>query len=70
VGLNEHNERKTMTRNGKIARLPAAIREELSQRLLNGEQSQHLVLWLNDLPQVHGSKTPGIDPVAKAWKSE
>jgi hypothetical protein len=28
-----------MTRNGKIARLPAAIREELNQRLLDGGES-------------------------------
>jgi hypothetical protein len=41
-----------MTRNGKIARLPAAIREELNQRLLDGEQGKQLVLWLNSLPRV------------------
>jgi hypothetical protein len=58
--LNEHNEGKTMTRNGKIARLPAATREELNQRLLDGERGKHLVLWLNGLPQVHGSKNPEL----------
>jgi hypothetical protein len=41
-----------MTRNGKIARLPAAIREELNQRLLDGEQAKPLVEWLNGLPKV------------------
>ena len=41
-----------MTRNGKIARLPAALREELNQRLLDGEQGQPLVEWLNSLPKV------------------
>jgi hypothetical protein len=41
-----------MTRNGKIARLPAAIREELNQRLLEGEPASPLVQWLNGLPQV------------------
>jgi hypothetical protein len=41
-----------MTRNGKIARLPAAIREELNQRLLDGEQGKQLVEWLNGLPKV------------------
>jgi hypothetical protein len=46
------NERKRMTRNGKIARLPAAIREELNQRLLDGEQGKPLVVWLNSLPRV------------------
>jgi hypothetical protein len=29
-----------MTRNGKIARLPAALREELSHSLLDGEQGK------------------------------
>jgi len=41
-----------MSRNGKIARLPAAIREELNQRLLDGEKGKLLVEWLNSLPQV------------------
>lgn len=41
-----------MTRNGKIARLPASIRQELNQRLLNGEQGSQLVEWLNGLPKV------------------
>ena len=46
------NQRKRMTRNGKIARLPAALREELNQRLPDGEQGQPWVEWLNSLPQV------------------
>lgn len=41
-----------MTRNGKIARLPCHIREELNQRLQNGEQAIKLVEWLNSLPEV------------------
>jgi len=41
-----------MTRKGKIARLPAAVRQELNQRLLDGEQGNHLVAWLNSLPKV------------------
>jgi hypothetical protein len=41
-----------MTRNGKIARLPAAIREELNQRLLDGQPGRQLVEWLNGLPKV------------------
>jgi hypothetical protein len=36
-----------MARNGKIARLPLAIREELNQRLQNGEPHVDLVAWLN-----------------------
>ena len=41
-----------MTRNGKIARLPAAIRSELNQRLLDGKEGKELVEWLNSLPAV------------------
>src|SRR5579871_4636634 len=41
-----------MTRRGKIARLPQAIREELNQRLENGEQGGRLLEWLNGLPEV------------------
>ena len=41
-----------MTRNGKIARLPNAIRQELNQRLFNGEEGKQLVEWLNGLPGV------------------
>lgn len=41
-----------MTRNGKIARLPQAVRRELNQRLNDGEQGKPLVAWLNDLPAV------------------
>jgi hypothetical protein len=41
-----------MTRNGKIARLPNAIREQLNQRLFDGEEGKNLVEWLNSLPKV------------------
>lgn len=41
-----------MTRKGKIARLPRGIRDELNQRLDNGEQGVRLVEWLNGLPEV------------------
>ena len=34
-----------MTRIGKIARLPATLREELNGRPLDGEQSKQLVEW-------------------------
>jgi hypothetical protein len=35
-----------MTRNGKIARLPLAIRLQLNQRLQNGEVGADLIQWL------------------------
>ena len=37
-----------MTRNGKIARLPVFIRNQLNERLQNGEESKELVRWLNE----------------------
>ncbi len=40
------------TRNGRIARLPRSIREELNQRLDEGEPGKDLVSWLNSLPEV------------------
>ncbi len=36
-----------MTRNGKIARLPRHLRDELNRRLDDGEQGVDLVEWLN-----------------------
>ena len=41
-----------MTRNGKIARLPKHIRDQLNQRLDNGEPGVRLLKWLNTLPEV------------------
>jgi hypothetical protein len=41
-----------MTRNGKIARLPREIREELNRRLDDGEQGVRVLGWLNGLPEV------------------
>ena len=39
-------------RQGKIARLPSKIREELNQRLLDGESGRKILPWLNGLPRV------------------
>jgi hypothetical protein len=41
-----------VTRTGKIARLPKAIRDELNRRLSDGEPGKDLVAWLNALPEV------------------
>lgn len=40
------------TRNGKIARLPYEIREEINLRLERSEPSPRLLAWLNGLPEV------------------
>jgi len=39
-------------RTGKIARLPKAVREQLNQRLADGEQGEPLLRWLHSLPEV------------------
>ena len=41
-----------ITRNGKIARLPRTVRQELNRRLHDGEEGKKLVAWLNALPEV------------------
>jgi hypothetical protein len=41
-----------MSRNGKIAHLPGNVRDELNQRLENGEEGATLLPWLNALPEV------------------
>ena len=40
-----------MSRKGKIARLPHAIREEVNQRLLDGQTAGTILAWLNPLPE-------------------
>ena len=37
---------------GKISRLPAAIRDQVNQRLANGQPGAVLLPWLNSLPEV------------------
>ena len=41
-----------MKRTGKIARLPHHLRNQLNQRLYNGEPGVDLIQWLNSLPEV------------------
>lgn len=41
-----------MSRIGKIARLPREIRDQLNQRLQDGQSGRRLVNWLNSLPEV------------------
>ena len=44
-----------MIRNGKIARLPSEVREELNIRLHDGEMGKELVAWLNSVPEVQAT---------------
>ena len=41
-----------MTRNGKIARLPQPVREQINRRLDNGQEGKQIAEWLNTLPEV------------------
>ena len=62
------NTRQTMkTRNGKIARLPHHVREELNVRLERSERSPQLLAWLNALPEVREfvQREFGGEPVSK-----
>lgn len=43
---------RVFTGKGKIARLPARIREEVNRRLENGERAADIVAWLNQEPVV------------------
>ena len=49
-----------MTRNGKIARLPRTVRDELNRRLQDGEPGVRLVAWLNALPEVQQGLAEGF----------
>jgi hypothetical protein len=40
-----------MTRTGKIARLPHSIREQINNRLRDGEEGKQIAAWLNTLPE-------------------
>jgi hypothetical protein len=44
-----------MTRNGKIARLPHTIREQINRRLADGQSGRAIIRWLNALPEVQTS---------------
>ena len=50
-----------MTRNGKIARLPKAVRDQLNKNLENGVPGVRLVEWLNTLPEVQTVLTEQFD---------
>jgi len=63
-----------MTRNGKIARLPLAIREELNRRLQDGVTGKAVVAWLNDhadvkaLLQREFNERPVTEQNLSEWK--
>jgi len=63
-----------MTRNGKIARLPQSIREQINRRLQNGDEGKQIVEWLNALPEVTAQLAAEFDgqpinePNLSHWK--
>jgi hypothetical protein len=63
-----------MTRKGKIARLPHPIREQINQRLQNGEEGRQIADWLNTLPEVQAvmaadfESQPVNEPNLSHWK--
>ena len=63
-----------MTRNGKIARLPLPVREQINRRLENGEEAKQIAEWLNTLPEVTSLMAAEFDgkPVSEVnmsnWK--
>jgi hypothetical protein len=60
------------TRVGKIAQLPKAIRDELNQRLENGEPGPELLPWLNSLPETRELLTEKFQgqPISKSNLSD
>ena len=64
-----------MTRNGKIARLPRQIRDELNRRLQDAEPGDTLLPWVNGLPEVQAvlARQFGGSPINKQnlheWRS-
>lgn len=61
-----------LTRNGKIARLPRTVRDEINRRLDNGEKGGPLLAWLNGLPEVRAlvAAELGGKPISKQSLSE
>ena len=44
-----------MTRNGRIARLPGQIREQINLRFQNGENGGDVITWLNSLEEANAA---------------
>ncbi len=59
-------------RNGKIAKLPDDIQEELNQRMENAEEGPALLQWLNQLPEVQKTLKKEFEgvPISKQNLSE
>ena len=74
----------TLPNRGKIGALPVRLREQINQRLLNGQVDSEILPWLNALPEVQKRLTERFDGVPisaanlsnwrtgpyKVWESE
>ena len=49
---NDTNDNSEHAHLGKIARLPCDIRDELNQRLLDGQTGPEILAWVNEIPAV------------------
>jgi hypothetical protein len=64
-----------MTRIGKIARLPAEVREALNERLKDGQPASLILPWLNALPETQAALKDYFDGKAindanlSAWRN-
>lgn len=56
-----------MSRNGKIARLPGQIREEIDRRLYDGQDGRQILHWLNSVDEVKAVLAEKFDgrPITK-----
>jgi len=67
INMNAHN--------GKIGRLPGAVREQLNQRLADGEPARTVLVWLNALPEVQSvlaaqfAGQPVSEPNLSRWRT-
>ena len=67
INMNAHN--------GKIGRLHGAIREQLNQRLADGEPARTVLVWLNALPEVQSvlaarfAGRPVSEPNLSRWRT-
>ena len=61
-----------MSRIGKIARLPQKIRDQINEKLYNGEHGVQILYWLNELPVVQGimQECFGGEPISPQNLSE
>lgn len=64
-----------MSRTGKIARCPVAIREEVNRRLLDGAPAREIIAWLHTQPEVlrvlddHFGEEPVTPQNLSEWKT-